>query len=323
VPAAVAAVLTGLLHSACSTHVVPLEIRPAAPCQQSASLIDWVGPISTDHVGDSRAWCESVGPPVFRAPPMVARERPTEQGLVVVSWNVHEGAGDLVRIVNWLRPADVVVIVQEAVRSGAEVPETYPAAVRPPRRESAQRAPVADIVDVADALGLWLAYVPSMRNGSEVREDRGCAILSTVPLSDPTAIELPWVAQRRVAVMATVGGTPDFPRLRVLSAHLDNRPGRRDQAAALGAWLAKYTRDGTPLVVGADLNTWFGAGEETVEQIARAVPLVKGCDRRPTFRFGLRLDYLFTSAANVVECEVGADSYGSDHHPLVMLIENW
>ena len=45
-----------------------------------------------------------------------------------------------------------------------------------------------------------------MRNGRppQTDEDRGNAILSTEPLADLTAIELPFEQQRRVAVAATL-----------------------------------------------------------------------------------------------------------------------
>jgi endonuclease/exonuclease/phosphatase family metal-dependent hydrolase len=166
---------------------------------------------------------------------------------------------------------------------------------------------------------MWLAYVPSMRNGRDAREDRGCAILSTVPLVDPVAIELPWVAQRRVAVAVTTQPTLLRSAIRIVSVHLDNRPGRREQSDALAQWLGASALDDIPTIVGADLNAWFGSGEETVQQIARVVPLAPGCDERPTFRFGRRLDYLFTSM-NVVSCVVDEETYGSDHHPLIMEI---
>jgi endonuclease/exonuclease/phosphatase family metal-dependent hydrolase len=280
----------------------------------------WFGPTDEGERNRLSAWCNSVGAPVIARPPHGTPAQPSdrEAGLVVVSWNVHEGAGDLVRLIRMLRPADVVVLAQEAMRGGDEIPTAVPSGVRPPRREHTASAS-GDIVAVANALELWLAYVPSMRNGDLEREDRGCAILSTRPLSDATAVELPWVSQRRVAVMATVaeaGGRP----IRVVSAHLDNRPGRRQQSEALASWLAQYADDDVPLIVGADLNTWFGAGEETVGYLDRVVPLVKGCGDRATFRFGRRLDYLFARGEEIESCVIGASTYGSDHRPVLLIM---
>ena len=323
-PAVGLAVAAGLLAAGCTSQAVHLRSFPSPPCGRAAGSVEWIGPASNDHADDIRAWCESVGPPVLRAPRVAPSDGflGSRRGLVVVSWNVHEGAGDIMRVVNSLRPADVVVLVQEAMRGGADVPVSTAPGVRAPRHQSAGRASIADIVDVADALGLWLAYVPSMQNGKGAREDRGCAILSTLPLSDPVAIQLPWVAQRRVAVMATITRGVSAQRIRIVSTHLDNRPGRSKQSAALAAWLAEQ-RSASPLIVGGDLNTWFGAGEETVRQIDRVVPVVSGCEGRPTFRFRRRLDYLFSSAGKITDCQVVASTYGSDHHPIVMLIEDW
>lgn len=324
-PAIGAAVLCGALAGGCGVKLVRLDTLLAPPCTAASGAVRWVGVAAADRRGPFSEWCRSVGPPVVRAPvtDATAAASRSKSGLVVVSWNVHEGAGDIVRVVNMLRPADVVVLVQEAMRGGEAVPESFPPALRVPNGETRGRSSTPDIVDVADALGLWLAYVPSMRNGPLAREDRGCAILSTLPLADPIAIELPWVRQRRVAVMATVGGRTGGRPMSVVSAHLDNRPGRRTQSAALAAWLSERIEPGTPLIVGADLNTWFGAREDTVRQIDRIVPLVDGCDQRPTFRFRRRLDYLFASVPRIAGCEVGASTYGSDHHPLVMTIEDW
>ena len=62
-----------------------------------------------------------------------------------------------------------------------------------------------------------------MRNGPELREDRGNAIISTEPLLDPFALELPLARQRRVALGAAVQvQTSDGPkRLELMDAHLE------------------------------------------------------------------------------------------------------
>jgi endonuclease/exonuclease/phosphatase family metal-dependent hydrolase len=352
----------------CAVRAVPIEPLAERPCATAGRAVEWYGPARDDDRHRLSAWCESVGAAVVAEPRVSeaesarrsalsirAREGGREGGeLVVVTWNVHEGAGDLVRLVSSLRPAHVVVLVQEALRRDASVPRAYPRSVGVPKRERGAGAQGEDIVALADRLSMWLAYVPSMRNGRAAAEDRGNAILSTLPLSGARAIELPWVHQRRVAVMATVGevsgassrvgeldaggkpgasgggsgrGASDRVRegrgssagawpLRVVSAHLDNRPGRASQAASLADWLRAFATDPTaPLVVGADLNTWFGAGEETVRRIAAVVPLVTECGNRPTFRFRRRLDFLFSTLPSSARrgCDVADDSLGSDH----------
>ena len=76
---------------------------------------------------------------------------------------------------------------------------------------------VADINGHAAGLGLSIFYAPSMRNGPELREDRGNAIISTEPLLDPIALELPLARQRRVTaskiwedILDAVNSNPDI-----------------------------------------------------------------------------------------------------------------
>src|SRR5690606_23359321 len=189
-------------------------------------------------------------------------------------WNIHVGGGDLVRLVADLRAGRLtggqevrhfVLLLQEVHRADPFLPSAPPGSTVPARVEEAPPSgPRRDVVETARRLGLALVYVPSMRNGE--REDRGNAILSTLPLHDLRAIELPYEAQRRVAVAATLGGLTGGGapwRLQVASAHLDTRStggrawatvgmGRRRQALAL----ADALRGDLPTLVAGDLNTW-------------------------------------------------------------------
>lgn len=93
-----------------------------------------------------------------------------------------------------------VLLLQEVHRAGPQVPPTESESV--PRRIAANPPGGArvDIVEAARRLALELFYVPSMANGweSAPAEERGNAILSSLPLADLAAI--PYEAQRRVAV---------------------------------------------------------------------------------------------------------------------------
>jgi endonuclease/exonuclease/phosphatase family metal-dependent hydrolase len=134
---------------------------------------------------------------------------------VVVTWNVHVGAADFDGFVRRLRAGEFtdvtasrfVLLLQEVMRKGDEVPRSAAGGVRIPKgvghATSVQRH---DIVAVAARLGLALHYVPSMRNGTlpSANDDRGNAILSTESLADLAAIELPFGRQRRVAVAASI-----------------------------------------------------------------------------------------------------------------------
>ena len=68
-----------------------------------------------------------------------------------------------------------------------------------------------------------MLYVPSMRNGAELLEDRGNAIISTEPLLDPLALELPLERQRRVAISTAIQVTINErpTRLELFNAHLE------------------------------------------------------------------------------------------------------
>jgi endonuclease/exonuclease/phosphatase family metal-dependent hydrolase len=277
------------------------------------------------------AWCESVGPPVVSPGP----ERTGEVSrLLVVSWNVHVGGGDVEELMSELGGSPdgtgLVFLLQETFRAGVEVPESYPRGLRVPSSIRPDR-PTLDVVGLAERFGLSVAYVPSMRNGSatevETREDRGNAVLSTEPLSDIRAIELPFGKQRRVSLAATVtprGATP----LRVVVAHLDPSGDRVPQAEALSGRIAML--DELPLILGGDLNSRRGFADDAVAAVSRQVHL-ESCGTGRTHRWPLRLDlplfffvgrldHVFSTLAVDVPrtCQTLDDAYGSDHVPIVL-----
>ncbi|MEN3339278.1 MAG: hypothetical protein V7647_2954, partial [Acidobacteriota bacterium] len=87
------------------------------------------------------------------------------------------------------------------------MPDALPSRSVYARRLGGALAHYEQIEPVAAALGLSLYYVPSMRNGGAApHEDRGNAILSSLPLTDLAAYELPFERQRRVALGATIAG---------------------------------------------------------------------------------------------------------------------
>jgi endonuclease/exonuclease/phosphatase family metal-dependent hydrolase len=176
---------------------------------------------------------------------------------------------------------------------------------------------------------LSLLYVPSMRNGAAA-EDRGNAILSSIALGNPEAIELPLERQRRVAVAADilVRNASTRTTLRIVSTHFTNmvahhlwamsEPGRVRQARALAAAID----DGMPTVVGGDLNSWFGYRDGAFRELARVLPAARPRDRRPTFG-PMRLDHVLARLPSGWRITVrrAESRYGSDHYPLVAVIE--
>jgi endonuclease/exonuclease/phosphatase family metal-dependent hydrolase len=318
----------------------------AAHCRaraaQAGAAIAWQsGPIEDADALD--AWCRGVGPPVFEPTPDRAPAPPALRDLVIVSWNAHLAEGRLADLVAALRAgaltggrpvAHFVLLLQELYRRGPDVPPFTPDART--AHPIAPRDPEApDVHGHRRTLGLATLYVPSMRNGAEVREDRGNGILSTEPLSDPLAFELPFERQRRVAVGAAIDvrTAEGIARLFVVNSHLEPlsapsalwvfRNPRRRQVGALLDWLRQPRFEPGPrtagTVLGGDFNTIQSGVEEDAYRQARAWSrsLVQE-DPRSTHRMG-RLDYLFFRLTPEWSAVAGRieERFGSDHHPVI------
>lgn len=311
----------------------------------------------TPYGGDAPSvldgWRANVGAPVAIDPAVPIHEAANADdgsALVVISWNVWIGHGRLRELVTRVRNGDflaqgaapdapLVVLAQEVYREDQSI---APGKTRHTGRTSRARAGYQreDITDTARGLGMGVRYAPSMRNGV-LQSDRGNAILSTLPLHDAHAIELPYAHQRRVAVAATVqiGGTA----LHLVSAHLDPRgpvgyqvlgtAGRARQAQHLLASL----REGCT-VLGADLNL-AGGRRELAWRLLQGAGFTEGVPSRPpawrhTFHGVPRvlIDYLLfrdpagiIAGAPVVRLDEhpqdrGGLVFGSDHHPLLAAV---
>jgi hypothetical protein len=251
-----------------------------------------------------------------------------------VSWNVHVGSGDIRAFVDDLRAGvhtdgrrfpHYVLLLQEAVRTDG-VPTLAKGASGAKRIAPHNPVEPVDIVRVSGDLGASLIYVPSMRNGAsgaDAAEDRGSAIVSTLPLLNPVAVELPGERQRRVMITAQIGS------FSVAVVHLDALGGWNRLRLFWTPWMrdaqlrsaVSMLPDG-PLVIGADLNTWHGRDElsaRSLERVFRTTPLA--VERQG---LGLRvLDYMFFRAGPQQRARYRqvARRYGSDHRPLVGWIE--
>ncbi|MBA2627960.1 MAG: hypothetical protein H0U85_08105, partial [Gemmatimonadales bacterium] len=298
------------------------------------------------------AWRANVGDPLALDLSRAA-DAPAAGPLIVLTWNVWIGRGDLVRVLADVRSgrwadlgapagAHVVALVQEAYRADDSIPETgngRHGRVSDRRRGTNEH----DIRRVAEALGMNLRYAPSMRNGRH-RSDRGNAILSTLPLHDTTATELPFSLQRRVALSASLeigAGT-----IRLHTAHLDPRGrtardllGRAGRLAQIRGLIdVLHVHDDIPHILGADLNitrrsepafrALEGAGFMTGIP-AQTVPWPHTYHRLPR----LVLDWLLVAdAAGMIEAvqvhrlderqdDRGPTVFGSDHHPLLARVD--
>ncbi len=308
--------------------------------------VRWLGPV---REGDRRtldAWCAAVGPVEVRSDrASAAAASSRNSGITIVTWNVKVGGGDLV---GFLReelghrcgatserasPGHFVLLVQEGYRESetlAEVPRGAIVADRITGEPPAGRR--LDIVQVAESCGLELFYVPSMRNGPESGadggEDRGSAILSSLPLSDMVAVELPLEAQRRVVAAATVTA-PDGSPLRVASVHYDVANNILRVLISGGSMRVRQNDGLTealdfldpdrslPVVVAGDLNTW-SSRETVIQRMLETYPDSPDPGRETT-RGSWPPDHLFFRAGSggfqLVEdsYRVVADEHGSDH----------
>jgi len=334
---------------ACITARAALTPGEGSHCMNTVSPagtpaeVAWLTPARPDRSRGLEAWCAAVGPAVLERVAATPTER--SDSLVVVSWNVHVGGGDLVRLVHDLRAGDLtgggpvgsfVLLLQEGYRAGPEVPESEPGARSAARIfETLPSGGRPDVVQAARRLNLHLFYAPSMRNG-EANEDRGNAILSTLPLDSATAIELPLETQRRVVVVSTIRGLTRSGRswsLRVASVHLAHRSPWSRIGDSFGAARARQARvvarelaEGA-VVVGADLNTWSTSSLEEAPRLLRASLPDAPAEREPTFTVGgflpRKLDYLMFRVphARVESVRRVDDRYGSDHFPLVGVVD--
>jgi endonuclease/exonuclease/phosphatase family metal-dependent hydrolase len=338
------ATIAACLLAGCSVLPHPaLEPAAKAICRSTEppTSIHWISNVADRSRLDS--WCAGVGAVLFRSTggPLAAPDRPRLEDVAFVSWNVHVGAGNVEgliadlrsgRLANAQRVRHIVLLIQEAVRSNG-VPFTIPRGAQAAKWIGPQKMESTDIDDVARKLDLSVLYVPSMRNGSvperdRLPSDRGNAILSTVPLFEPVAIELAGARQRRVAVAARiVTNTADgeLP-LVVSSAHLNVLGSARtfwifgaaSTRAEQARSLLRALPDG-PSLLGADLNSWEGSEERAVRGLSDAFPSTPRLSKEATFRGGLVLDRLFFRLPKGWRGRVtrAPERYGSDHYPII------
>ncbi|MFV1987834.1 MAG: endonuclease/exonuclease/phosphatase family protein [Gemmatimonadota bacterium] len=280
----------------------PVAAPSCGPQDGRAEPIRWIHPARDGDVRQLANWCASVGPPEFvLAPQRVSIDSgPDARDVTVVTWNVQGRAGDIPGFLREELAYDCetrrgtehfVVLVQEGVRRSGRVPEA--ALEYSPALGSAATSHRPDFIAAARGCGLSFLYVPSMRNGLEGyadgREDRGNALLSSLPLLDPTAIELPFEGQRRVAVMASIEAPASRDTIRFVSLHLDTFAGvarvllsgasskERQvlglvEALGLGANDDGEARRGSAMIlVAGDLNTW-SERQTAVRRLAEYFP---------------------------------------------------
>ena len=232
----------------------------------------------------------------------------TPADLAVITWNLDAGRGDLSRLaadlasgrLTGVPPRDYVLLLQEAV-SGVGT----------------------DAEQLARARNVHAFVVPVYEVAGRIR---GNAIVSTSPLRDTRRISLPQERQPRMAAVGeiTVGGQSLF----VVSTHFENRlswlrggifsdTARGRQADALLRALPEG-----PGILGGDLNTLLGPSEPAWRLFAIRFPDTPKEQRDPTFRERLVLDHVFFDLPEgwMARTRVIEDRYGSDHHPVLGIV---
>jgi endonuclease/exonuclease/phosphatase family metal-dependent hydrolase len=355
----------------------PVAAPTCGPQVGQSEAIRWVHPARDRDVRSLAEWCASVGPPELElfttgsgidtgADPELAwapNAAPASPNLTIVSWNVQGRAGDIEGFLRDELSYDCtgqqgtehfVMLIQEGVRRSPRVPQIVQAYA--PALGPAEARGRPDFVATARRCGLSFVYVPSMRNGVEGyvdgREDRGNAILSSLPLLNPSAIELPFEGQRRVAVMASIEAPASPDTISFVSLHLDSFAGvaralltgessKERQVLGLVDALA-LPDDGErtspwsshTILVAGDLNTW-SERQTAVQRLVEYFPDSPPVDDSPT-RGAFPTDHLFALVREEVlpsvdgdeirtpirhltvdasSYELISDSYLSDHKP--------
>ena len=350
VVAPLAAAVLAAAVAGCAPHHHETTVPPPQTCRDVVPdpepRLLWISPTGTRERHTLSDWCATVGPVLYyRRPPS---DPPAfVDRLAVVTWNVHVGFGDVRELIHRLRSGTYtggeriehfVLLVQEAYRRDGGVPARPSVRLHLPSRVGARNLGKrgADIDRFVRDQRLSLLYVPSMRNGGDpdAPEDRGNAIVSTLPLDSPAVIELPFEHQRRAAALALVEGRTRAGsawRLGVVAVHFDTalaltRGGpmaaRGRQAAALVEALAAAPDD---TVLGGDFNTWLGSREPALKVVRRAFP--EGGDRATTTWKGplglhASLDHLLARGrTRLLSVARLPDRLGSDHYPVMGIIE--
>jgi endonuclease/exonuclease/phosphatase family metal-dependent hydrolase len=293
------------------------ELEAPAP-----TSVTWVIPEDPRSRARIDEVCGDLGPVVVQAGPKGPALQPVDLArlpVAIVTWNTYLGRGDLDAFVSGLRRGDLtggdpvdafVLLLQEVYR--------------------------ADILRRANAFGVHALFVPTLRRASEP-DDRGNAILSTLPIGNVLIAELPFEKQRRIAVAAEIRATGPGEVARpfhVATVHLTTTvaltrggPGaaRERQAHAVVQALRALP---PPIVVGGDLNTWWGDDEPAVKLLREEYPDALPLKARSTWHgpLGLatKLDYLFARTGGPpLAVERLPNRFGSDHYPVITQLPIW
>lgn len=156
--------------------------------------------------------------------------------------------------------------------------------------------------------------------------DTGVGLLSRLPLTDVTRIDLPWQEcawRPRLAMAATI--TVGVRRLRIFNAHVDPHAAVDGQLEQLEVLVDQAEKESGPTLILGDFNTLSRKKvEETrsfLELHGYTTPLAAGT---PTWRgAGIRLhaDWIFSRGVKIAKWGVAKPLNVSDHWPIWAEVE--
>lgn len=152
-----------LLTAVACASVHTVHRLPAPPVLWTAPpAIVWHAPVASKDATHLSRWRAAAGPPILREG---SSQAAAAGAVTIVTWNVAVGAGDLRALVATLPPqSPLILMLQEVVRSGVDVPSRLPPGAVVARAKGGRRlARYRDVTQAAAELGLSLYYVPSMR----------------------------------------------------------------------------------------------------------------------------------------------------------------
>src|SRR6266550_7438032 len=156
--------------------------------------------------------------------------------------------------------------------------------------------------------------------------DTGVALLSRLPLSDVTRIDLPWQEcawRPRLAMAATVAVGDSS--LRIFNAHVDPHAAVDGQMEQLEVLLGQAEKENGPTLVLGDLNTLSKKKvDETrkfLESRGYATPFPTGTATWRGAGIRLHADWIFSRGVRIAKWGVGRPLSVSDHWPIWAEVE--
>lgn len=151
--------------------------------------------------------------------------------------------------------------------------------------------------------------------------DTGIALLSHVPMSDVTRIDLPWHEcpwRPRLAMAATIAIGPD--KLRLFNAHLDPHAASDGQLEQMEAIVAQASLASVPTIILGDFNTLSQQKRVDTRRFLEArgytTPFLTGTATWRGAGIRLHADWIFSRGVTINRWGVAKPLNVSDHWPI-------